>query len=117
MSNYPTKEQLNKILNWRITSNKDLLDIACFVKYFWNWDEPYYKLSRRIKDRDEASVREGEYYRKLELSTGGWSGNEDIISALMENFIWWSMCFYSHHAGGHYVFRIYENRIEENKKK
>ena len=114
MSSYPTETELKQIKEWDITNSEDLLDIAQFVMVVWNWGEPYCKLSRRIKDR---GFKEGEYYRKLTLSTGGWSGNEDLIGALMQNWLWWSMCFCSHHTGGHYVFRIYEEAIKKNKKK
>ena len=111
---YPSEHDLKAIREWDCTTNKGLMELAEFVVGEWKYGEPYCKLSRRIKDR---GFKEGEYYHKLTLSTGGWSGNEDIIDALMQNFIWWSLCFYSHHAGGHYVFRIYENRIKENKKR
>jgi len=39
------------------------------------------------------------------LSTGGWSGNEQLISALMDNRIFWARHWMSVRAGGHYVFR------------
>ena len=109
MSDYPSQFDLKAIQEWDCTNNKGLLELAEFVVGEWHFNE-YARLSRRIKDS------EGEYYRKLELSTCGWSGNEDIISALYKNFIWWSMCFYSQHRS-HFVFRIYENRIIEDNKK
>ena len=48
------------------------------------------------------------------MSTGGWSGNEDIIYTLMQNKKFWSQCPYSWRTGGHYVFRI--PKIIEKKK-
>ena len=38
------------------------------------------------------------------LSTGGWSGNEDIIQALMENTMFHLMYWLESTRGGHYVF-------------
>ena len=38
--------------------------------------------------------------------TGGWSGNECIISALMNNFAFCHMCWESTHRGGLVVFQI-----------
>ena len=114
MSQYPSQFNLKAIQEWDCTTNKGLMELAEFVVGEWYLGEPYGKLSRRIKDR--GCLREGEYYRKLELNTVGWSGNESLIRALTQNWLWWSSCFYSHHTGGHYVFRVYENRIKENKK-
>ena len=115
MTNYPSQFDLKAIQEWDCTSNKGLRELAEFVVGEWHFGEPWGRLSRRIKDR--AGLREGEYYHNLTLTTGGWSGNESLISALYKNFLFWSLCFHSQHGGGHYVFRIYENRIKENKKK
>ena len=95
MSNYPSQFDLKAIKEWDCTTNKGLMSLAEFVVGEWHYGEPWGKLSRRIKDRNKAGIREGEYYRKLTLSTGGWSGNEDLIGALMQNWLWCSMCFYS----------------------
>ena len=114
MSDYPSQFNLKAIQEWDCTTNKGLMSLAEFVVGEWHFGEPWGRLSRRIKDN---SWKEPRYYRKLTLSTGGWSGNESLISALTQNWLWWSMCFHSHHTGGHFIFRIYENRIKEDNKK
>jgi len=38
------------------------------------------------------------------VSTGGWSGNEELIGAMRMNFILWSQWWWSSRRGGHYVF-------------
>ena len=38
------------------------------------------------------------------VSTGGWSGCEDLIGALQENTIFWMMCWVSSRRGGHFEF-------------
>lgn len=40
------------------------------------------------------------------FATGGWSGNEDLITYMGRNTILWHMCFESSYRGGKYVFRL-----------
>lgn len=40
----------------------------------------------------------------LKLSTGGWSGCEEIITALSNNIPFWSLYWFSSERGGHYIF-------------
>jgi hypothetical protein len=41
----------------------------------------------------------------LELCTHGWSGCEEMIDALQENMLFWTMYWYSTTRGGLYEFR------------
>jgi hypothetical protein len=43
---------------------------------------------------------------RIELSTGGWSGNEMLIHALQLNRAVWLRCWVSSERGGHYVFEV-----------
>lgn len=43
--------------------------------------------------------------RNLELHTGGWSGNEEIIS-ILANSLFWIMCWEMTKRGGHYYFEL-----------
>lgn len=43
---------------------------------------------------------------KLMLATGGWSGCEDIISALRDNILFWETCWKQSTRGGLYKFTI-----------
>jgi len=38
------------------------------------------------------------------VSSGGWSGCEDVIGALGENTVFWLMCWRSSRRGGHFEF-------------
>ena len=49
-----------------------------------------------VKKKKGASI-------SLELHTGGWSGNEEIISALEQNVAFWAR-MYKSQTGGHYWF-------------
>ena len=51
-------------------------------------------------------------YRTLHLSTGGWSGNEDIIHALKQTWLW-RFCWMQSKRGGHYKLRIPVSKKDE----
>ena len=54
--------------------------------------------------RDMARLSHGDP-ATLELHTGGWSGNEDIIDKLSDT-LFWMICWESTRRGGHYYFEI-----------
>ena len=87
MHNYPTDEQLKTIREFDL-STKPVKELIAFVQDIWEYGEQGFTVSEH----------------KLELHTLGWSGNEDIIVALQENFMFWSMYWKSHRRGGHYEF-------------
>jgi|GEM_PF-2949155 len=83
---YPTKQQLETIKDWDLTK-KSVIELLDFVEPLWEYPD------RFIRRR-----------HALYLSTGGWSGNEDIIVALHHNFLFWSMYWLESRRGGHYWF-------------
>ena len=95
---YPTEEYLNWLEDWESwmqeeTHESMIPNILQSLKESWTWVD-YFKISR---------VYKGKF--KVELHTGGWSGNESIIRALKENFIFWHH-WTVHKAGGHYYFEF-----------
>lgn len=85
---YPTEDELKKITEWPYPDFDGLMK---FVESLWMYaEEGYWK-------------REGQRYS---ISTGGWSGNEEIIGAMQQNIMFWTMCWYQSQRGGHYVFHI-----------
>lgn len=89
---YPTRTELQAIQEWNILEKpvKDLLD---YIKDLW-W-MPGWGFSLK-----------GKRVLRLELHTGGWSGNENIIDALKHNYLFWSLNWERSRRGGHYWFRI-----------
>lgn len=84
MSEYPTEGELDEISNWT-GKFEDLMKQIEGIWHFpeWGWSE------------DQTF-----WY----ISTGGWSGNEDIIRALESNPIWKEHLVIER-RGGHYKVR------------
>jgi len=82
---YPT----DKSLEW-IKNCKNFRDIYHAVDDAWSYPE--------------RSWIEDDFF--WHLSTGGWSGNEDLIGAMQENTMFWLMCWVSSKRGGHFVFEL-----------
>lgn len=91
---YPEEHELTKIKEWDYKDFPSLLDFI-EVRWAYRWYE-----RRVVKDFNGNPILE------WDISTAGWSGNEDIIYALLENKFFKMMWYYSWRTGGHYVFRI-----------
>lgn len=87
---YPTDEEIEKIRKWDYHDFNGLME---FVRDRWSYPQYWYELKKNNKTR-------------YEISTGGWSGNEDLIQALEENMIFWSMCWEFSKRGGRYGFLV-----------
>lgn len=94
---YPTEEYLKFIREY----SDCVMPILNFVEgilqdgwYFGDWG---FILHKRYGGK-----------RKLELHTGGWSGNEDTIEAILSNIhlTHGKMKYLQWRAGGHYYFEI-----------
>ena len=84
---YPTDELLERVRKWPYDQGfEGLLEL---VQANWNWDNYFQKDGN-----------------KYVLCTGGWSGNEDLIGALMENHLFWACCWESSQRGGRYEFEV-----------
>ena len=104
---YPTEEELKFIEEYNCAK----LPPAPLIDYIRNiWWMPDWGFELK-KEKDEIY---GERLR-LYISTGGWSGNEDIIRALKKNE--WFYCFYWEQSriGGHYIFYFDPDTYEVEK--
>ena len=92
MDCYPTEEELKVIEEW---TGKDVEAFLAYVETLWHWPDWGFK-------------KKGKKIIYLELHTGGWSGNEDIIGALHKAWgkMFWFCYWEKSVKGGHYYFRI-----------
>lgn len=89
---YPTNGTLETLEKWEISGDFNAA-LAAFVSYFEGaWNMHYGAWRRR------GSV--------IIVSTGGWSGNEDVINAVMSNHMFVSLCWQKSERGGRYTFVI-----------
>lgn len=86
---YPTEPELDFIKNYDCLK-KSMRKLLDYVGSIWEYGEWGWK-------------KEGFTYY---VATGGWSGNEELIMALQENRIFWSLCWYRSERGGHYIFKV-----------
>ena len=84
---YPTEEELQRIREWPSTDFTGLME---FIRHCW-W---------------AAEILWTQESRRFSISTAGWSGNEELIGAMQENFVFWAMCWESSHKGGHFEFQL-----------
>lgn len=116
---YPSEESLEFIEKWDLidTSHKKVHALLDFVEELWKyhdrfcWYKSLYRKPYKLVKPDGTPDKTK--YRKLYLSTGGWSGNESIIASLRGNFIFWTMCWEKSVRGGHYWFIIPEIETQQ----
>lgn len=86
---YPTEAALEKVRTWPFQDPKGLFE---YLKGLWYFPEYF-----------DGPHGDEWVYR---VSTVGWSGNESLIGALLENMLVWHMYWHSSRRGGHYEFRL-----------
>lgn len=92
MCDYPTENELQKITDWDFEDKWN--DLMTYIKSLWKYADWGWH-----EETTDTLIR---YY----ISTGGWSGNEEIINAMEENYMFWIMCWEQSRRGGHYIFEI-----------
>ena len=100
---YPTEETLMAIRKWP----EDWNSLLEYVREAWTYKD-------RITNVDSTEeYHPGDFWY---LSTGGWSGNEDIIGALQANAMFWICCWWSSRRGGHFEFIVPKRSPAKQKK-
>jgi hypothetical protein len=93
---HPQERQLEMIRSW---PDSDHLGLMEYVESLWQIGEWGWKQQRNPFTGQVA-------FRTYQVSTGGRSGNEDIIAALEANRPFWEQSWVSYRLGGHYEFKV-----------
>ena len=95
---YPDERELNTITQW--DAKKDPFGLIEFVKSLW-----HFQSWGIVEKWGKGNYNKHQLF--LQLHTGGWSGNESVIRALLGNR-WFSITgsYVMWKKGGHYYFEI-----------
>ena len=100
---YPTEEELKVFKKWTWAeinlSGWKAPEVVEHIRSIW-WAPDWGFILR--EGRDRLFKRK---VMRLQLHTGGWSGNEEIIAALHPT-AFWGLFWESSRRGGHYYFEI-----------
>lgn len=95
---YPLEQSLEFIRKYKPDETLPILDfVENILRDIW-WQPKWgFLLHRKYKGK-----------RKLQLHTGGWSGNEEVIAAIKSNIslTHFHMKYVAWRTGGHYYFEI-----------
>lgn len=101
---YPTEEFLESIKTAKPDESERYPDF-CYglldaIRPIWRYAEAGYWSSEKAEDAM------GQPVMRYEISTAGWSGNEDIMDALQDNHMFWTLGWLQTRRGGHYTFEF-----------
>ena len=98
-SDYPTDDELKRLetRDWH-----DANGALEYVRLLWKWCDRVTDTLRPC-ECDILHAEPGNRY--LRCSTGGWSGNEDVIGALRTNFMVWALTWRLTSIGGLHIFQ------------
>lgn len=94
-------EQIERIKSWSGTP-RELID---YVGDIWEYRSPTDWIVRNGRD----SFNKKTY--KVDFSTWGWSGNEEIVGALEGTWFWY-MFWHNSRRGGHYQMQVNPDMID-----
>lgn len=97
MKEYPSDVELERIRGWPCPDTGDWKPLMELIEDIWQYAPDW-------GWHEESSPTPG--HLGYHISTGGWSGNEDIISAMQDNAMFWLMCWEESRRGGHFTFRV-----------
>jgi hypothetical protein len=113
---YPTNAELKKIQNWPHAdfAGSDFVGLLEYVRSRWKFaDAGYWRHPRLRRSQFRHPTKQNQNLQKYLVSTAGWSGNEALIGALEKNYIFWLMCWVQSRRGGHYIFEVRKDFLDE----
>lgn len=96
---YPTEEELETIRGWTIQTYEDIHNWFDFIQSCW-WHADW-----GWKEEDDVDCHFHKPIKRYKISTGGWSGNEEIIDVMSTNAIW-QITWVQSRRGGHFMFEV-----------
>ena len=101
--NYPTDIFIEYIETFSDKKDIDFKTLLKYIETAWQYKDMFV-ISRKYKGK-----------RKLKMVTGGWSGNEMIINAILNNIYLthFYMKYVKWETGGKYYFEINERQYEK----
>ena len=97
---YPSDAALERIKSWPY---QDAAGCFEFVKAIWHWDD-WAGEALRPEELKVVGAEDGD--RFLRLATGGWSGNEDIVSAINHNVMIRALTWRLTARGGLHIYQF-----------
>ena len=99
-SGYPTGRTCTRLKKW---PHEDVLGALKFMQAAWYYPE---MVSNELTPEEAKVVHadDGDLY--FRFATGGWSGNEELISAFEANQMCMALSWCASIRGGLYIFRV-----------
>ena len=94
---YPTDSVLAQLVY--IEQPTGALDFALEL-----WNRNFGSTSEELRPHELAILHADKDERFIRFATGGWSGNESVISALRENHLAWALTWRLSTRGGLHIF-------------
>lgn len=103
---YPTDAALDIIRLWHWS---DVEGWFKFIEGLWWSSNMLWKEGDAPHEYRDFKGYEDKIVHRYYISTGGWSGNEDIIRAMQDNqCLLWTLTWVQSRRGGHYIFESKE---------
>lgn len=103
---YPTDQTTETIRTWDVNTVADAIACMDYVGRAWKWPEWGWSKTPGWRPDDEPTRHPVTRYL---ISTGGWSGNEELYDALDDNVTIRMLGWQSSRRGGHFEYRFAEN--------